>query len=65
MSSGYLPRLLGPSVADDLEIFPIVIITGARQTGKSTLTQESELLAERPYVTLDELAARDQAKSAP
>ncbi|MBX3274063.1 MAG: ATP-binding protein [Sandaracinaceae bacterium] len=61
----YLPRLAGPSLAADLAVFPVVVLTGARQTGKSTLARESERLRGRPYLTLDDLDVRDQARSEP
>jgi hypothetical protein len=32
--SSYRPRLVNASLADDLAIFPVVVLTGARQTGK-------------------------------
>lgn len=48
-----------------LGIFPVVVVTGARQTGKSTLVQTAPALAGRPYLTLDELSIRDQAERAP
>ncbi len=36
-----LPRLLGKSLSTAVEIFPATVITGARQTGKSTLTRSA------------------------
>ena len=63
--SSYLPRLAGRVVADDLKVFPVVVLTGARQTGKSTLARENDALSARPYLTLDDLSVRDQARSAP
>ena len=37
MASSALPRLIGKSLEDQLEIMPAVVVTGARQSGKSTL----------------------------
>jgi predicted AAA+ superfamily ATPase len=61
-----LPRLLTPSVRDALDSFPVVIVTGARQTGKSTLSlglsEESE---QRTFLNLDNLEALERARSEP
>ena len=35
-----LPRLVAPSLDDRLRVMPAVVVTGARQTGKSTLAQK-------------------------
>jgi hypothetical protein len=37
----YLPRLLTPLVTQALKTSPVVVVTGARQTGKSTLEVKS------------------------
>ncbi len=66
MSAPFRPRLIATSLARDLATFPAVVLSGARQTGKSTLAQEEHGLATRPYLTLDEPAVRQQARdSAP
>ena len=52
---------------------PVVVLMGARQTGKSTLAQSEPFLADRLYLTLDDpetherarLAARDLVRSTP
>jgi predicted AAA+ superfamily ATPase len=49
----FLPRALLPNVANALKLFPVVVLTGARQTGKSTLSRDIEPLARRHYLTLD------------
>lgn len=59
----YCPRLIHRALAADLAVFPAVVLTGARQAGKSTLTRESE--GDRPYLTLDDLDVREQAATAP
>ncbi len=61
----YIPRLISSSLQDDLETFPVVVLTGARQTGKSTLAQESQQFRDRPYLTLDDLDVRQQAADVP
>lgn len=35
-----LPRLVEPALAERLQVMPAVVVTGARQTGKSTLVAE-------------------------
>jgi predicted AAA+ superfamily ATPase len=64
-SSGtpFLPRLLMRPLEEALKVFPVVVITGARQTGKTTLVRR--LRGDRAYRTLDDLDVRAQAESAP
>lgn len=45
--------------------FPVVVVIGARQTGKSTLVQSLPELAQHRYLSLDELDLRDQARRDP
>ncbi len=60
----YLPRALQSVVKARLAAFPVVVVTGSRQTGKSTLAKE--LGGEnRTYLTLDDLSILDQAVRAP
>lgn len=44
---------------------PVVILMGARQTGKSTLVRSESFLEGRPYVTLDAFSARERATASP
>ena len=60
----YLPRALQSVLGARLAAFPVVVVTGARQTGKSTLAQELGG-ADRSYLTLDDLSVLDQAERAP
>jgi predicted AAA+ superfamily ATPase len=48
-----------------LQLFPVVVVTGARQTGKTTLVQSMPELQSRPYVTMDSLNARLAAETDP
>ena len=48
-----------------LDVFPVVVVTGARQTGKSTLVRRPELFGERMYLTLDDVLLRDEARRDP
>ena len=59
-----LPRLVNAALADRLRVMPAVVITGARQTGKSTLAEELVLGARR-YTTLDDLDTLDVARRDP
>lgn len=60
-----LPRALTERVARALELFPAVVVTGARQTGKSTLVREAAPFAGRRYVTLDTTVNREVATAEP
>ncbi len=60
----YLPRLLETTLRARLEAFPVVVVTGARQTGKSTLARELEG-DRRAYLTLDDYGVLDQARREP
>lgn len=57
-----LPRLVSQPLALALRSFPVVVITGSRQTGKSTLVRLSE---ERAYLTLDHLEVLERARKEP
>ena len=60
----YLPRALEPTLAARLGSFPVVVLTGARQTGKSTLARQRGG-EDRRYRTLDDLDILEQAREAP
>ena len=47
------------------EIFPVAVVTGARQTGKSTLVRRPELLPHHKYLTLDDVLLREEARRDP
>jgi predicted AAA+ superfamily ATPase len=59
-----LPRLVGSSLADRLAVMPAVVVTGARQTGKSTLA-EPLVAGERSYRTLDDFDVLAAARRDP
>lgn len=64
--TAYLPRELTPRLLKALRVMPIVVLSGLRQTGKSTLLQnERELAAGRPYRTLDDFATLAAAQANP
>ncbi|HUF88646.1 MAG TPA: ATP-binding protein [Gemmatimonadota bacterium] len=64
MNGEALPRLLTGSVTRAAEVMPVVVVTGARQTGKSTLVRRL-LPEDRPYYSLDDLDIRAQAERFP
>ncbi|MCL4838279.1 MAG: ATP-binding protein [Thermoanaerobaculia bacterium] len=59
-----LPRLVEPALAERLRVMPAVVVTGARQTGKSTLAAERVASARR-YASLDDLDVLDAARRDP
>ena len=59
-----IPRLVGTALRERLRVMPAVVVTGARQTGKSTLV-EHLLPPGRRYHTLDDLDALDAARRDP
>jgi predicted AAA+ superfamily ATPase len=65
MDESALPRLLARPLADALRVMPAVVVTGARQTGKSTLVSELAPVDDRLYLTLDDLDVMEQAAAAP
>ena len=60
-----LPRLAAAALAHAASVMPVTVITGARQTGKSTLVRDLAPAGERPYFTLDDLDVLEQASDAP
>lgn len=60
-----LERFAEGIVRRALAVNPVVVLMGARQTGKSTLAQSRAIAEDRSYVTLDDLAVRDRASTAP
>jgi predicted AAA+ superfamily ATPase len=61
----YLNRDIGSIVLEALNDMPVVVITGMRQTGKSTFLQKQEELKDRRYITLDDFAYLEAAKENP
>lgn len=58
------PRWLVPLVRRSLEVFPVVVVVGARQTGKTTLVREL-LGQQRQFFTLDDLDTLELALTDP
>lgn len=64
MGVGTLPRLVTRSLGDRLRVMPAVEVTGARQTGKSTLAQ-ALAPGKRRFFSLDDLDVVDLARRDP
>ncbi|MBM4247401.1 MAG: ATP-binding protein [Deltaproteobacteria bacterium] len=59
-----LPRAAGPALRDRLGAMPAVVVTGTRQTGKSTLV-EHLVQGRRRYRSLDDFDVLDAARREP
>jgi len=60
-----LARDLAPALIAALDDLPVVVLTGMRQTGKSTLLTTTAKLRGRRYVTLDDFAQLEAARADP
>lgn len=60
----YIKRYLEDSILSASKSYPVVLVTGARQIGKTTLLKHL-CEKERKYVTLDDLALREMANKDP
>ncbi len=60
-----LPRAAAPALEQAMRTAPVVVLLGARQTGKTTLVRSLPRLADRPYLTLDDFDLRVQAQADP
>lgn len=58
-----IPRHAAPRILRLLQGFPVVTVTGPRQSGKTTLVRA--LLPDRPYVSLESPAQREFARQRP
>jgi uncharacterized protein len=58
-----IPRHAAPRILRLLQGFPVVTVTGPRQSGKTTLVRA--LLADKPYVSLEAPSQREFARSQP
>ena len=61
------PRHIAPLLAESLSDTPVVVINGARQSGKNTLAQgvSADKATSRRYLTLDDAVVLNAAKSDP
>ena len=60
----HLPRVASGLLERALAASPVVVLMGARQTGKSTLAQSEPFIENRLYLTLDDLEIRERARMA-
>ncbi len=61
----YHPRDIAGAVSAALENMPVVVVTGMRQTGKTTFLCSQSDLSDRSYVNFDDFAQLESAKSDP
>ena len=61
----YLPRWITPGLRQASRDHPVIVLTGARQTGKSTLLRNAEPFASWRFQTLDDYATLRQAQEDP
>lgn len=61
----YIPRTIEPALAHSLGIFPVVMLEGARQVGKSTSAMRICQEQDGHYLTLDDLATRHSLAERP
>ena len=59
----YIKRSIEDIVESSADTFKAVLITGARQTGKSTLLEK--LYPDRKMITFDDMFLEDQAENDP
>src|SRR5919198_3160194 len=64
MNPKTLPRLVARSLHNRLRVMPAVVVTGARQTGKSPMVQELVPVGRR-FLSLDDLDVVDVARRDP
>jgi predicted AAA+ superfamily ATPase len=61
----YYPRDIADAVGTALENMPVVVVTGMRQTGKTTFLCSQPKISNRIYVSFDDFAQLEAAKSDP
>ncbi len=61
----YIERDIAVAIAEALSEMSVVVVTGMRQTGKSTFLQNQPELKGRRYVTFDDFAQIEAAKADP
>jgi len=63
--TNYRKREIVPLLADAMETMPVVVITGMRQVGKSTLLEQEKLFKGMQYFTLDDFAVLEAVRNDP
>ena len=59
----FIPRTLGASLLQVVEQYPVVYLTGPRQSGKTTLARH--VLPDYRYLSLEQPRTRDEAVNDP
>lgn len=59
----YIPRILSDAIIKEAPFYPVIVITGPRQTGKTTLCKH--LYPDYSYYNLEEIALRDMIAEDP
>lgn len=63
MKNSFIPRVMADSILEAMQYFPVVTLTGPRQSGKSTLLRH--LFSNLPYFSMEDLDIRQLAKLDP
>lgn len=63
LETKYIKRRISSKLFEIVEQFPVTVLTGARQVGKSTLLKHE--FPEFTYITFDDYAVREQARLDP
>jgi len=63
--TAYLSRDIGGKILEALREMPVVVVTGMRQTGKSTFLQKQAGISNRRYISLDDFAYLEAARENP
>jgi len=61
----YIPRDIAFYVEEALSSMPVVVLTGMRQTGKTTFLTRDKALKDRRYITLDDFPQLEAARQNP
>ena len=61
----FIPRWITPQIRDAIKDQPIVVLTGARQVGKSTLLTMAKPFKDWRYVTMDDFDTMRKAHDRP
>jgi len=61
----YIKRWIEKRIEESFEAHPVVILTGPRQVGKSTLLEHAQFLKNWRYMTLDDPEVLEQAQEDP
>lgn len=63
MSDNFIPRIMGTAIKEAAQYFPVITLTGPRQSGKSTLLRH--LYADIPYFSMEDPDIRITVKNDP